>query len=175
MGSKKANFFERILWKLHIKKPNYNLTQVDRDAALALKQKRASIKIKRLEVEEHSLNKEIAALNKESPEEKMSKVFDVVINQLMQGGFNTTPQTKPEIHIPDDFNFEKAQVLTPPQNPKYEDVTEQEIRNKLSQLDPSAIQFLKQRPDADLKFMAAKELGLSGHNVEKAIAILRSM
>lgn len=172
MGAKKANFIEKILWKLHIKKPNYHITAEDRALALTLRQKRASLNIKRLDVEEILLDKEIAASKLQTPEEKLAQVVNIVLDNFISSGIGklqkNTNSPPPQ---------ERKQTQMPAQNqhasPLYEDVQEEEIKNTLKQIDPKVLTWLKDKSDTELKVIAKSQLGLSGQNVDRGIKVLR--
>lgn len=175
MGAKKANFFQKILWKLHIKKPNYNITAEDRALALTLRQKRASLNIKRLDVEEILLNKEIEASKLQSPEEKLAQVVNIVLDNFISSGIG---KLQKNTNSPHPRNSKEELTLKPAQNqhasPLYEDVQEAEIKETLKQIDPKVLNWLKDKSDTELKEIAKSQLGLSGQNVDTGIKVLRT-
>lgn len=161
MGDHKANFFEKILYKLHLKKPNYILSQDDRNLAMSIRQKRAQLKLKELQVQEAQLDKAILNIAQETPEEKLSKVFSIVLGNMM-GGFAGSSGSQGS--------------ASPQKNLKqYEDVPDEEIKKMLVGLDPKMLNYLKSLDDNSLRSMAQTELGISGQNVERAISILREV
>lgn len=171
MGANKATFFQKILWKLHIKKPNYHITKEDRALALQLRQKRASLKLLELNVQEIELNKIISNQKLETPEEKLHKVVNVVLDNFISSGMGKL-QKKNNISAPLEDTHKPAQTQ---QNelPIYENVQEAEIKQLISQLGDKELAWLKSRSDAELKEIANKQLGLSGQNVETGIKMLR--
>lgn len=171
MGTNKATFFQKILWKFHIKKPNYHLTKEDRALALQLRQKRASLKLLELNVQEIELNKIISNQKLETPEEKLSKVVNVVLDNFLSSGLGKLQKNK-NVSAPLEDTHKPAQTQ---QNelPIYENVQEAEIKQLIQQLGPKELAWCKSKSDEELKLIAQQQLNLSGPNIDKAISLLR--
>ena len=167
MGRKKANFLERILYKTHIKKPNNIFTQEDRDKAMLIRQKRAELKLKMLEIEEAELNKKLNNVNEASPDEIMGKFLNIFLNNMLskaEGQLAGKKKANP------DFSKNPQLPLT-----AYETITAAEIKNRLAQLDTMQLNWLKRQPEDRLRELAKEHLGVSGHNIETAISVLKEM
>lgn len=155
----------KFLKKWSNRRNSYNLTDEDRKKSLELRQKRADLRLLKIEVEAAGLRKKLANTENQTPQEM---IMSFISKWLQEGGLTSQP-AQSSIN---DFSNKPGYTATQPK-PNYEDVPEEEIALKVSQLNPTVKTFLKGKSDEEIKKLAQKHLGLSGQNITKAIEAIR--
>lgn len=172
MGRKKWNIFDRILYKLRLKKLNYTLTEADRQLGKVVQQRRALTKIMKEEAQIARYEKEIADVGKKDFEDIF---LDLIQTKILGGAAAPAPKHRVAAQYRDLLNTDSSQILeNPQQQPPTNLAPLPGFSNIIDSLPPEAFKIAKTLTDSELKEKISEHIQLDDNALNEAVKAIRA-